>query len=104
MAAGGIRAWFRAARGDVGSPQGQTGPGAHPTPAPPSAPSPPAEQAAAIHRADYMPPGREAQRFTLAGDGLPTGYLAHRSGQLVLLADGGPEEMVNPRSTLLYRL
>lgn len=64
----------------------------------------PDEPVSPIHRADYMTPGREEERFTLAGDGLPTGHLAHGSGQLVILADGGPEEMVNTRSTRLFRL
>ena len=57
-----------------------------------------------VYRADYMPPEREALRFVLGSDGLPTGYLAHSSGQLVLFADGEPAEMVNTRSTALYRL
>lgn len=51
-----------------------------------------------------MRPEREAELFTLASDGLPTGHLARRSGQLVILADGTPDEMVNTRSARLYRL
>lgn len=113
MNAGGIRAWLRSVIGTA------PGTGSEPQNVPPEpASTPPASrrdvpraprsvpprEATPIHRADYMPPEREAQRFALDAEGLPTGRLARRSGQLVILADGEPEEMVNPRSTRLYRL
>lgn len=57
-----------------------------------------------IFRSDYVPPERERERFGLASDGMPTGYLALRARQLVVLADGAPEEMVNSRSAQAYQL
>ncbi len=66
--------------------------------------SPYSRREGVIYRSDHMPPEREAERFYLADDGLPTGYLAHRAGQLVILADGEPEEIVNPRSSRTHRL
>ena len=51
-----------------------------------------------------MDPDTELVRFTLDHDRLPTGYLASRRGRLVILADGSPEEMVNPASRRLHSL
>lgn len=70
--------------------------------APPLGPSAPSE--APVRHSEYMHPDTEAARFTLDGDGLPTGFLAPRRGRLVILADGSPEEMVNPASRRLPTL
>ena len=114
MTTSGLRRWLRSilryspvTESVTGTPSVTAPPQTPPLPPAPKAARPPltpAERPGVIYRSDYMPPEREAKRFTLDCDGLPTGYLARRAGQLVLLADGGSEEMVNSRSTRVYGL
>ena len=40
----------------------------------------------------------------LNDQGMPTGFLEHRSDRLVLVPNGLPSEMINPRSKQLHRL
>jgi hypothetical protein len=57
-----------------------------------------------IYRSDFLTLQREAEVFTLDPSGMPTGTLKRRGDRLVIIPDGAPGEMVNPRSTRLYRL
>jgi HIRAN domain-containing protein len=65
---------------------------------------PPPRKPGVIYRSDYLSSERETQLLTLDADGLPTGALERRADRLVIVPDGHPQEMVNPRSTSLYRL
>lgn len=65
---------------------------------------PPPRKPGVIYRSDYLSSEREAQLLTLDTGGLPTGALERRADRLVIVPDGHPQEMVNPRSTSLHRL
>lgn len=81
----------------------QTSPPDQTNPAPAHGP-PGARRPGVIYRSDHLSPEREAEVFELDASGLPTGSLMRRSDRLVIVPDGLPAEMVNPRSTRLYRL